>query len=337
MREKFINNIINALCSYSGYAVIQLASLQGTEAEWALVKNISMNKKRVIIFINKSYNIDESSLEIVLMHSLGCEQVDIVKLLLLDKTDINTLESDVIIQQNSNIAIISYEENKIVAYGQEAESTVYEIANIPNYKEQINKKAVKPKDRPWTTIILIAVNVVMYLITALLSGNILDSDINVLIFLGAKYNRYILSGEYYRLVTCMFLHGGLIHLVFNMYALYSIGPLVEKIHGRIKYLIIYFVSGIMSSLFSFIFSEGVSIGASGAIFGLLGTTLVFAVTMRKNIGKDFLRNISSVIIINLFIGLTMSNIDNYGHIGGLLGGAVIAVLLNIIRKSERHI
>jgi rhomboid protease GluP len=120
-----------------------------------------------------------------------------------------------------------------------------------------------------------------------------------------------------------------------MYALYSIGPLVERVYGKAKYLVIYFISGIISSVFSFIFSNGVSIGASGAIFGLLGTTLVFAVTMRKNIGKGFLRNITSVIIINLFIGFTMSNIDNFGHLGGLLGGSISALVFNLIKKSER--
>jgi rhomboid protease GluP len=167
----------------------------------------------------------------------------------------------------------------------------------------------------------------------LLEG-LLSTDQSVLILLGANYNKFVLQGEYYRLLTNMFLHGGLLHIALNMYALYSIGPLVERIYGRIRYAVIYFISGIIASVFSCIFSQGVSVGASGAIFGLLGTTLVFAIKMRENIGRGFLRNIASVIIINLFIGFSLPNIDNYAHLGGLIGGTIAAILLYKIRKDK---
>jgi rhomboid protease GluP len=333
MLERFINNIINSLCVHFGYAVIQINKVNGISSEWALVKNIDENCKRVIIFIGEAYNDEYINLEDSLKLSLGCEKVEVIKLFIAENTESDEIGSRNVLGRPDVIGI-SLKDSRIIAYGQETESTAYEIAAVLNYKEQKSSGEKEVRYRYWATLAIIFINILMYVITAVLSGNILDSNINVLIFLGAKYNKLILAGQYYRLITCMFLHGGLIHLAVNMYSLYSIGPLVERIYGRFKFLIIYFASGIISSLFSFLFSDGVSIGASGAIFGLLGTTLVFAVTMRKNIGKDFLRNISSVIIINLFIGFTMANIDNYGHVGGLIGGTAAALTINLIKKVK---
>jgi rhomboid protease GluP len=176
------------------------------------------------------------------------------------------------------------------------------------------------------TIALISVNVIMYIITAILSGDIIDSDIRALIFLGAKVNELISSGEYYRLITAMFLHGGMMHLLLNMYALNALGPFVEKVYGSTKYVIIYFVAGIVSSIFSYMFSEGVSIGASGAIFGLFGAVFIFSLKMKDRVGKGMLKNIISVIGINIFIGISIPNIDNLAHLGGLIGGILISLM-----------
>lgn len=185
------------------------------------------------------------------------------------------------------------------------------------------------------TIALISVNVIMYIITAILSGDIMDSDIRVLIFLGAKVNELICSGEYYRLITAMFLHGGLMHLLLNMYALNALGPFVEKVYGSAKYVIIYFVAGIVSSIFSYMFSEGISIGASGAIFGLFGAVLIFSLKMKDRVGKGMLKNIVSVIGINIFIGISIPNIDNLAHLGGLVGGILISLMFK--NKIEQYI
>lgn len=187
--------------------------------------------------------------------------------------------------------------------------------------------------KPWITYIIIGINILIYVLTAFLSKNIMNSNIYVLVYLGAKVNELIASGEYYRLITCMFLHGGLIHLALNMYSLYVIGPLVERVYGRVKYISIYFIAGIISSLFSYIFSSGISIGASGAIFGLLGATLVFAITIRKTVGKDFYNNILQVMVVNLIIGFSIPNIDNYGHIGGIVGGIIMAKIFQIYKKK----
>ena len=145
--------------------------------------------------------------------------------------------------------------------------------------------------------------------------------------MGAKVNDLISAGQYYRFVSCMFLHGGILHLAVNMYSLYAIGPMVEKVYGKVKYIAIYFVAGVCSSIFSYIFSTGVSVGASGAIFGLLGAVLVFAIKSKGKTGNVFIKNILSVIFVNILIGITLPNIDNFAHVGGLLGGIVISFLL----------
>lgn len=187
----------------------------------------------------------------------------------------------------------------------------------------------------YLTYVIIAINVIMYLISAYFSNNILDIDINVLVFLGAKFNPLIAAGQYYRLLTCTFLHAGIVHLGLNMYALYDIGTLIEDIYGRLNFIFIYIISGIVSSIFSYMFSINVSIGASGAIFGLLGAALVVAIKMKHIIGEQFKRSIISVILINIIIGLSIPNIDNFGHIGGLIGGIIVSLI--IFKKKEHKI
>lgn len=333
MIEAFIKNIINGFCRFYDYGVIELTNILGLNSSWALVKVLNSNTKRVIIFIDKDKYFDSEAALDDLRNALNCEVIQLIKILAVDNNELNAAGTDFAYKED--VITVDYTLSKLLAYGNQCEDTAQELANLMNHYDSSKSKNRSTKDMPWITYGLISINVIMYIITAFLSGNIFDSDINVLVFLGAKYNELIAAGEYYRLVACMFLHGGILHLLLNMYALNSIGPLVEKIYGKIKYLIIYFISGIISSLLSFQFSEAISIGASGAIFGLLGTTLVFAVTRRKDIGKGFLRNIASVIIINLFIGFSMSNIDNFGHLGGLIGGVITALVLNLARKKRK--
>lgn len=333
MKETFIKNIINGFCKFYDYGVIELNSIQGLSTAWALVRNIDISSKKVIIFLDYTKEFNQETLFTNLRDILNCNKLQLVKINIVKKDEIFQDKNEFMYEEDA--ITFDYTSNKLLAYGYECEETAQELVNLINYYDSKRNEEKNNKSKPWVTYTLICINVIMYAITAFLSGSIIDSDINVLVLLGAKVNELIATGEYYRLITSMFLHGGLLHLVLNMYALNSIGPLIEKIYGRSKYIFIYFISGIASSLLSYILSDSVSIGASGAIFGLLGTTLVFAVTMRKNAGKDFLKNIASVIIINLFIGFTMSNIDNFGHIGGLLGGAITAIILNLSIKKRK--
>ena len=177
------------------------------------------------------------------------------------------------------------------------------------------------------TMGLIAVNIMIFAASAFLSQST-EINVYVLIYLGAKFNPLIEQGEWWRLVTSAFLHGNLMHILFNMYALYNIGPFLEMRLKKVRFTSIYFISAITSGLLSFFFTPSVSVGASGAIFGLLGAFLVLALRSKEKVMRRALSNILFIIGINLIIGFAGSGvIDNFGHIGGLLGGIASSLVL----------
>ncbi len=154
------------------------------------------------------------------------------------------------------------------------------------------------------------------------------SDIRALVDLGAKVNPYVAQGEIWRLFTATLLHDGILHLMFNLYALFALGPMLEAYVGPRRFLIIYLLGGLFGSLLSYAFSQSVSVGASGAIFGIIGATTVYFFRYRNNFGSQgraILQNMIVVIVINLLFGLGAGYIDNWGHIGGLLGGALVGL------------
>ncbi|KAA3595985.1 MAG: rhomboid family intramembrane serine protease [Calditrichaeota bacterium] len=150
----------------------------------------------------------------------------------------------------------------------------------------------------------------------------------MLILFGAKFNPLITDGEYWRLLTSMFIHIGIIHLFFNLYALFILGKSVECFFGKIDFLVIYFISGLWGSLFSYAFNNSISAGASGAVFGLIGALISFFAINREMFGESGKKTLISTIfiaVLNLVIGFSTSGIDNYAHIGGLLGGLSLGV------------
>ena len=152
-------------------------------------------------------------------------------------------------------------------------------------------------------------------------------DGRVLQLFGMKINALIANGQEWRLFTAMFLHIGAIHLLFNLYALYALGPMVEGYFGHWRFTAIYILGGLCGSLASYAFSPNPSAGASGAIFGLAGATTVYFLKYRDNFGqrgRAILQNMVIIIGINLVFGLSSQGIDNWGHIGGLIGGAIVA-------------
>lgn len=189
--------------------------------------------------------------------------------------------------------------------------------------------------KPVITYIIIAINIIMYLITAIMSGNIININSNVLYNFGALLKTSVLNGEVYRILTAAFLHGGIFHLFFNMYALYIIGPQLEGFLGKAKFSIVYLYSIIIGSLMSLLFTNGLSIGASGAIFGLLGSLLYFGYHYRIYLGNFIHSQIIPIIIINLILGFMISNVDVAAHIGGLIGGLLITTALGIKYKSSK--
>jgi rhomboid protease GluP len=145
---------------------------------------------------------------------------------------------------------------------------------------------------------------------------------------GARFNEAIRMGEVWRFITPVFLHGSVTHIFFNMYALFSLGAFLERHFGHGRFTLLYFLGAFSGNVFSFLLTgeNGYSVGASTAVFGLIAAEAVFFYQNRKLFGgqaKQAISNAVFIIAINLFIGLT-PGIDNWGHIGGLLGGAMFA-------------
>lgn len=167
---------------------------------------------------------------------------------------------------------------------------------------------------------LLAANVLMYLIIKFISSRNGVSYGSLLGPFGAKINSLILEGQYWRFFTPMFLHADEVHLIVNCYSLYVLGTQVEKLYGHARFAAIYLVSGIMGCIASFAFSINQSVGASGAIFGLLGAMLFFAVKRPSLLKSRFGANLITMLVINLTYGFMNSQIDNHAHLGGLIGG-----------------
>jgi len=185
---------------------------------------------------------------------------------------------------------------------------------------------------PIIVIALIVINVIVFVIPYLIRfGPTTAQSILTFQQLGWKSNVAIRDGEYYRLVTSAFLHGDILHLFFNMYSLWAIGPSILPLFGSTGFALIYFGSAIGGSLASFILNPSPSLGASGAVFGLIGAYVVVALVSRN---PSLLANIGFIIALNLVIGfLPGSNIDNSGHIGGLVAGIGITLILVILQSQ----
>ena len=191
-------------------------------------------------------------------------------------------------------------------------------------------KIFSPK-KPVITYILIVLNVMIFLYTMLYDQN------DRLFYELANNYVYVQNGEIYRLFTSMFLHADIMHIVFNMYALYLLGPIVERYYGKTKFILIYFISGILGSLFSCVFmsSNTYAIGASGAIFGLLGSIAYFTYYYRATLQGLLRSQILPVILINLGLGLFIPGIDVSAHIGGLIGGILTSMAIGIGDKGRK--
>ncbi len=184
-----------------------------------------------------------------------------------------------------------------------------------------------PTFRPRVTYVMMGLLVAVFAVETLVGGS---EDPQVLIKLGANYAPLVTMGDYWRLFTANFLHIGLLHLFFNLYALYIVGTEVEMFYGPWRFLVIYLLTGVSGAIASYTFTYGLSAGASTAIFGLVGTLFAFFTRNRAVFGemsRARLSNLVVVIAINVFYGLSVSAIDNWGHAGGFVGGFILGWLL----------
>ena len=180
------------------------------------------------------------------------------------------------------------------------------------------------ESRPVVTWTLLAANVVVWLLTYAAGGT---DNPDVLLDFGAMFGPLIASGEYWRLFTAMFLHAGIPHLAFNCLALFIFGPQVERAYGRSSFTVIYILSGLSGSVASYLLNSiSIGVGASGAIFGVIGALAAFLLVQRRVFGEMSRRTLYGLALmlgINLVYGLVTPGIDNWAHLGGLAAGLVL--------------
>lgn len=194
--------------------------------------------------------------------------------------------------------------------------------------------------QPVVTYLLIAVNVVMYAVTVAMGGPASESTLQ---HLGALTYNLALQGQWWRLFTTMFLHGGVEHILFNMMSLFAVGTLAERLYGSRKYLAIYVGSGLIASVTSLAWAalhnnlSGTAIGASGAIFGVAGALVTMRFQPSDVIPADLRRRVTSSMAPMIAVSLPLSallgaNVDSSAHVGGLLGGVMLSLVLGVSRS-----
>jgi rhomboid protease GluP len=199
---------------------------------------------------------------------------------------------------------------------------------------------VRPQVSLGVTQIILGINVAVFLGMALSGSTIMEFPISESIHWGANVGALTFSGEWWRLLTCVFVHGGIIHIAFNMWCLWNLGALCESLYGRWTYVAVYLICGVGASLTSAAWNPyRVSVGASGAIFGLAGALLAafklgeFSVPRAALSGT--LRSLGAFVVYNLLFGL-LPGIDNTAHIGGLITGLIVGALIALIAPLQQQ-
>ncbi len=260
--------------------------------------------------------------------------------ILLDLNDNITLKEDKLIdnykvdslkdiRQDDNLAGLFPKLKTLTLKKTDDVENFIKLTNDINEKSEADNKEYerifKPK-RIVITNILVVLNIIMFALTMTIPK---------------LANMFILNptavrnGEVYRLLTSTFMHASILHLVFNMYALSIIGKQVETFLGKSKFLLVYLFSGLTGSLLSCAITNSYSLGASGAIFGLMGSLLYFGYHYRLYLGSVLLGQIFPVILINLVIGYITPSIDNAAHIGGLVGGLFLSMALGVNKDDDK--
>lgn len=235
------------------------------------------------------------------------------------------------IKKNDEINKVFPDLDKKLKYTEEGEELFMKITKEINEHNQADAKKVEKVFKmkyPMITYTLIAINIIFFVVPLVLG------EYDTIYLLLCSHGPSIRAGQYYRLFTAMFYHGGIIHLLLNCYSLYVVGTQMESFLGKIKFLIVYLASGLIGALCSMAFiGNATSVGASGAIFGLLGSMLYFGYHYRVYLGNVMKSQIIPLIALNLAIGFMSTGIDNAAHIGGLVGGALMTMALGVEGKS----
>ncbi len=206
-----------------------------------------------------------------------------------------------------------------------------EPCRVLNYDTFINLLFVRVP-RADVTIALVALNILVFIGLAALSLSPLQIPSELLIRAGGNFALRVQDGEIWRLLTALFLHGGLLHVALNMFALYQAGQVVERLFGRLGFVVVYLGAGLLGNLASLWWRQGpVSIGASGAIFGVYGALLAYLTIQRGSVPVEVFREMRSGTLgflgYSLFAGFAIAGIDNAAHLGGLFGGLILGAAL----------
>lgn len=337
-KDQLIMSLVHYFVTIENYSPI---NVQGVKDEiWlenleAPYKIIRINSK--YIHNNEQFEIDEHKMEYVIkqikkktlslkMNALNiCLDVnDNVKDTdnkMIDSVRVNSIND---IKKNKLLnEIFPSIKNKIFNKTDNIEMIIDVTNDINKKTEAENKKYEKvfsPK-KPIITKIIIAICILLFLIP----------NIDILL---ANNRERVLNGHVYVLLTSAFIHANIAHLIVNMYSLFIIGEQVENYFGKWRFLFIYIMSAVSGSLLSIVFNNGYSVGASGAIFGLLGCLLYFGYHYRLYLSSVLRNQIIPIILINLLIGFMYSSIDNACHIGGLLGGYLATMIVGVPEKKS---
>ncbi len=196
---------------------------------------------------------------------------------------------------------------------------------------------MRQKPEAICTVSLIVINIAVFLLLSLFGDT---EDAVFMMRHGAMYRELITQEqEYYRIITCLFLHFGITHLLNNMVMLGAVGWNLEMEIGKIRFLLIYFGSGILGNILSLWHdiqtdTNVVSAGASGAIFGLMGALLYVVIANRGRLGRLSGRGMLIMVALSLYFGFTSSGVDNLAHVGGLVCGFIMAAVL--YRKKRQY-
>ena len=278
-------------------------------------KTMSLSINALSIFINLGENVDT---EITNFENIDCVYLDDIK-------DLNKYEFI-----KSEFPTIT-KNTKFKEKGMELFLKLTNEISKKSESESMKAEDIFAKKKPVITYAIITINIILFILMYIFGSG--STDAQTLIDFGANYAPLIKVGEYYRLITSAFLHIGLMHLLVNCYALYVIGPQVESFFGKTKYIIIDVSSAIFGNLLSMLFTDAISAGASGAIFGLLGSVLYFGYHYRVYLEGVLRSQIIPLIVINLGLGFVLSGINNAAHIGGLIGGLLVSMAVGVKYKS----
>ncbi len=206
---------------------------------------------------------------------------------------------------------------------------------MENSQQEIRKPFLINRKKTLATYILIGICVALFVLDFFIQiydAATLDVNRSIINEYGMKINSAIKAGEFWRYITAMFLHGSILHIGFNMYALFIWGRHIEVLYGRWRFVAIYMMAGILSIAASFAFTDANSLGASGAIYGLFGALFYFRKYDKDLFTKIFGTQVFIFVGVSLFLGFTMTYVDNVAHIAGLIGGYLAAHSVGLLSQ-----